>query len=274
MYRWGRRVSVVLGGALCALGGLVAVGRDDTAVAASPAGRMGPFQVRPFSKVPPLGVGAPPRSYGVAAKAIKSGIERRSGRRPPRLSAKERLASRRRYRAVEGAKALSLAQRSFPGELAQPVFDVTDPPEGKLVGTLGSYGALVAMDGGERQMMVSSAPVRQTAGDGGDPVDLSLERSGSEYRSDEPLVDTRFSREAQDGVKFPDAGVSVGVESTQDDAPLVSDDRLFFSEVRTRQRRCLYAASARRPADAAVAQRGEPGVLPARSGSAQGCAVT
>lgn len=190
---------------------------------------------RPQSAIPPLGQGAPPRSYSDETAAPFIGeLGKRSGDRPPRMSAAERAATRERYGDLGPTEAADLARRIFADELATPVFDLANPPGASLVRTSGRFAAVLKDDNtGQTSLMLSSSPVRQTIKQDADPVNLTLERAGATFRPAVPLIDTRFTEDPQQALSFPGRGVSLGLATSSKREPIVRDDRATHFEAGT-----------------------------------------
>ena len=150
-------------------------------------------------------------------------------------SAAERRRSRTEHAGLSRAAASSLLRETFRDAVTSPVFDATSEGlDGRIVRRIDRRRAVVELDDGRRSLLQSTVPLTvATAGGGQAPVDQSLERRGDDFAPARPLVPTQIGGTADEGVAFPEAGVTVAPETKNDSAGSLVSDRAFYPSVAT-----------------------------------------
>ncbi|MFL5839359.1 MAG: hypothetical protein ACJ77Z_02780 [Thermoleophilaceae bacterium] len=118
---------------------------------------------------------------------------------------------------------------------ARPWRSLRLDPGQRVESYLGDYQALVDVGGGKNAVAESTLPLRAEDENGElAPIDLALEDAGSVFRSRNPLVSTRISKDAAAGVTFDHAGFGVSVADTNtSSAPELVDGKAFFANTAT-----------------------------------------
>ena len=150
-------------------------------------------------------------------------------------SAAERRRSRTEHAGLTRAGATALLRETFPGAVTAPVFDATSEGlDGRIVRRLDRRRAVVELDDGRKSLVQSTVPMTvATAGGGQAPVDQTLERRGEDFAPVRPLVPTQIGGTADEGVAFPEAGVTVAPETKSESTGSLVSDRAFYPSVAT-----------------------------------------
>lgn len=147
----------------------------------------------------------------------------------------EREASRDAYADLSAAGAQNLLLEAFPEDLqelnADPARVLSDLEVEK---TLGVYGARVAGEEGESELVESPIPI-ESAPPGGEkePVDLSLERSGAGFVPENPLEETRLPDSAAGPIRLGGGVALADLPGGDASATRLGDKNLFFAETDT-----------------------------------------
>lgn len=162
-----------------------------------------------------------------ASAAIEELMERR---RTPEARA-ERERSEHAHEDQSTDEALALARSRFRGAVLAPVWSPLGRPGGDVERFLGDRSALVEMPDGDRVAMESVVPLRPKTGPDRDELaDLDLQRDGGELVPENPLVPIEISNQRDGGIEFPEAGVSVAVDTPGEaPAPEVVADKAFYA---------------------------------------------
>ena len=150
-------------------------------------------------------------------------------------SAAERRRSRTEHAGLSRAAASSLLRETFRDAVTSPDFDATSEGlDGRIVRRIDRRRAVVELDDGRQSLLQSTVPLTvATAGGGQAPVDQSLERRGDDFAPARPLVPTQIGGTADEGVAFPEAGVTVAPETKNDSEGSLVSDRAFYPSVAT-----------------------------------------
>jgi len=162
-----------------------------------------------------------------ASEAIEELMERR---RTPEARA-ERERSEHAHEDQGTDEALALARSRFRGAVLAPVWSPLGRPGGDVERFLGDRSALVELPDGDRVAMESVVPLRpKTGSDRDELADLDLQRDGGELVPENPLVPIEISNQRDGGIEFPEAGVSVSVDTPGEaPAPEVVADKAFYA---------------------------------------------
>jgi YD repeat-containing protein len=147
----------------------------------------------------------------------------------------QREASRKAYGGLSASEARELILEAFPGQLdalnADPARVLTDL---EIEKSLGTHAALVSDQQGERSIVESSVPVEsELGGEGTQPVDLSLEQSGSDFVSQNPLTEVRLPSSAEEPIQLQ-SELEIELPSDNDhSAQGLGDKNLFYPATET-----------------------------------------
>ncbi len=147
----------------------------------------------------------------------------------------QREASGSAYTNLTAGEAQSLLVESFSRQLkalnADPARVLSALEVEK---SLGTYGALVSDDEGESAILNSSAPVQSDlGGEGEEPVDLALERSGSSFVPQNPITEVELPGSAEEPIQL-ESGVEVELPTSDDHGAVpLGAMNLFYPETET-----------------------------------------
>jgi tripartite motif-containing protein 71 len=147
----------------------------------------------------------------------------------------ERESSRDAYASLSTGEAQSLLTETFTEQLAALNADPARfLSELKIEEPLGTYGALVSVGEGESAIVESSVPVESDlGGEGKEPVDLSLEPSGTGFVPQNPLSEVELPGSAEESIQLQN-GVGVELPASNDHAAeTLGDKNLFIPETET-----------------------------------------
>ncbi len=192
-----------------------------------------------LAESPPEGPGeAPAEAPGPSATEL-AGVEREENEHAEWLlspeATQQREASLDSYAGLSASQAQDLLTESFPEQLealnADPARFLS---ELEIEKPLGTYGALVSVGEGESAIVESTVPVQSDlGGDGNEPVDLALERSGPAFVPQNPLTELELPGSAADPIKLH-GGIEVELPTSGDhDAEPLGDKNLFIPETET-----------------------------------------
>jgi YD repeat-containing protein len=146
----------------------------------------------------------------------------------------QRETSQSAFVGLSAKDAQGLLLETFPEQLRELNSDPARVlSELEIEEPLGTYGARIS-SGGETAVVESSVPVQSDlGGNGSEPVDLALQRSGSGYVPQNPLTEVELPGSAADPIALHD-GVEVELPTSGDHAvePL-GDKNLFIAEAET-----------------------------------------
>jgi len=168
------------------------------------------------------------------AKAEEEAAREREERETP-AAEREREESATAYTSLSAAEAQALLQAAFPGQLEELNGDPA-----RVLSTLeiekplGTYAALVEAGEGESAILNSSVPVQsEVAGEGMEPVDLTLERSGSSFVPRNPITEVELPGSAEASIQLQ-GGVEVELPASDDHgAEPLGEMNLFYPETET-----------------------------------------
>ncbi|HEY5709159.1 MAG TPA: DUF6531 domain-containing protein [Solirubrobacterales bacterium] len=147
----------------------------------------------------------------------------------------QREASQNAYGSLTAGEARELVLEAFPGQLnalnADPARVLS---ELEIEKPLGTYAALISDQQGERSIVESSAPVEsELGGEGKQPVDLTLEQSGTDFVPKNPVTEVTLPGSAEGPIRLQ-SGVEVELPSGNDhSAQGLGDKNLFYPETET-----------------------------------------
>lgn len=129
----------------------------------------------------------------------------------------QREASQSAFDALSAGEAQSLLVGTFPEQFAELNADPARVlSELEIEKPLGTYGARIAADGGESAIVESAVPVQSNlGGNGNEPVDLALERSGPAFVPRNPLAKVELPESAEDAIKLH-SGIAVELPTSGD----------------------------------------------------------
>ncbi len=176
----------------------------------------------------------PAPSAGELAVAEREERERAEWLSSPEAR-EQREASSTAYANLSADEAQSLLVKAFPRQLAAlnadparvlSALEVEEP--------LGSYGALVSSDEGGRAILNSSVPVQSDlGGEGKEPVDLALKRSGSSFVPQNPLTEIELPDSAEEPIQLK-GGIEVQLPASNDHGAVpLGTMNLFYPETET-----------------------------------------
>jgi sugar lactone lactonase YvrE len=148
---------------------------------------------------------------------------------------RQREASQSAYASLPAGEAQSLLLEAFPGQLKQLNGDPA-----RVLSTLevekplGTYAARVEAGEGESAILDSSVPVEsEVGGEGKEPVDLTLERSGSSFVPQNPITEVELPGSAEEPILLQ-SGVEVELPASNDHgAEPIGAMNLFYPETET-----------------------------------------
>lgn len=179
----------------------------------------------------PSAAEVPAPSTGELAEAEREEREHAERLTSPEAQ-KQREASADAYTNLTAAEAQSLLVEAFPLQLkalnADPARVLSTLEVEKPLGT---YGALVSDEEGESAILNSSAPVQSDlGGEGKEPVDLALERSGQGFVPENPLTEVELPGSAQEPIRL-ESGVEVRLPASDDHGAVpLGAMNLFYPE--------------------------------------------
>jgi YD repeat-containing protein len=147
----------------------------------------------------------------------------------------QREASQSAYGSLTAGEARELVLDAFPEELnalnADPARVLS---ELEIEKPLGTYAALISDQQGERSIVESSVPVESTlGGEGKQPVDLTLEQSGTDFVPKNPVTEVTLPGSAEGPIRLQ-SGLEVELPSVNDhSAQSLGDMNLFYPETET-----------------------------------------
>ena len=147
----------------------------------------------------------------------------------------QREASRTAYTALSTGEAQSLLLEAFPKQFKELNADPARfLSELEIEEPLGTYGARIATGEDESALVESAVPVESDlGGEGKEPVDLALEKSGEGFVPENPLTEVELPGSAEEPLQTQ-SGVEVALPASDDHAaePL-GDKNLFYPETDT-----------------------------------------
>jgi len=167
------------------------------------------------------------RQMKQGAEAIEALMERR---KTPEARA-EREESEHAHGDQSTDEALALAKSEFEDAVLAPVWDPLGQPGGEVEKFIGDRSAVVDVPGQGKVAMESTVPLRPKTGPDQDELAaLDLERKGEDLVPDNPLVPINISNNRDGGIEFPQADVSMSVDSPGEaPAPRVVADKAFYA---------------------------------------------
>ncbi|HEV7562834.1 MAG TPA: DUF6531 domain-containing protein, partial [Solirubrobacterales bacterium] len=182
---------------------------------------------------PPLADGAPDPTPDLAA------IEREDREHTEWLSspeaANQREVTRTAYTELSAGEAQALLVGSFPEQLEELNADPARfLSELEIEKPLGAFGARIAVGEGETAIIESAVPIESDlGGEGREPVDLALERSGDHFAPRNPLSRIELPGSAAQSIEL-EGGVAVGLPASGNSvAEPLGDKNLFYPETDT-----------------------------------------
>lgn len=148
---------------------------------------------------------------------------------------KQREASSDAYANLTAGEAQNLIVEAFPLQ-----FKALNADPARVLSTLevekplGTYGALVSSAEGESAILDSSVPVQsELGGEGKEPVDLSLEQSGSSFVPQNPITEVELPASAEEPIQL-ESGVEVEMPASDDHGAVpLGAMNLFYPETET-----------------------------------------
>ena len=174
---------------------------------------------------------APAPTAGELADAQREETERADWLASPPAAA-QREASLTAFAELSSGEAQDLLISSFSEQLqglnADPARVLSELEIEKVLGT---YGARVSVGDEEDVVIESSVPVESNlGGEGIEPVDLSLEKSGDDFLPKNPLAEVKLPASAGEPIQLH-GGVQVGLPATNEPgAEPLGDKNLFYPE--------------------------------------------
>ena len=147
----------------------------------------------------------------------------------------QREASQSAYGSLMAGEARELVLDAFPEELnalnADPARVLS---ELEIEKPLGTYAVLISDEQGERSIVESSVPVESAlGGEGKQPVDLTLEQSGTDFIPKNPVTEVTLPGSAEGPIRLQ-SGLEVELPSVNDhSAQSLGDMNLFYPETET-----------------------------------------
>ncbi len=147
----------------------------------------------------------------------------------------QREASQAAYANLSASEARELVLEVFPGQIdalnADPARVLS---ELEIEKPLGAYAALISDEQGERSIVESSVPVEsELGGKGKQPVDLTLEQSGTDFVPKNPVTEVTLPGSAEGSIRLQ-SGLEVELPSANDhSAQSLGDMNLFYPETET-----------------------------------------
>ncbi len=176
-----------------------------------------------------------PSPSGVEVAAVEDERQERAEWLSSPEAQKQREASRAAYTTLSAGEAQSLLVEAFPEQLAQLNADPARLlSELEIEEILGTYGALASNSKGETSIVESSIQiVSEVGGEGKQPVDLSLERSGNDFVSENPLTEVKLPVSTEELIQLQN-GIEVQLPANDaHDAQTLGTKNLFYPETAT-----------------------------------------
>ena len=126
------------------------------------------------------------------------------------------------------AEAQQLVDDTFGDELREPPTPLELPVGGEVEQYLGDHAARIELGDGEQELALSALPLRVDSA----PVDLGLEREGTQLVPANPVVDITVPRQLADGATIGDDGLRLAPTSGSATASAeLTDNKAFYAEV-------------------------------------------
>jgi hypothetical protein len=187
----------------------------------------------------PATSGKPSPAFTRADPDFRRGLDALAAERRRRATpaaAKARRASRRRFRHLSRAEAITRARATFPEATREELFDGGDHGDIKVERAVGEFSSVVKDRQTGRTLVASStSPLRDKNAQGKTAsVDLSLKDMGTQLAPENALAPMKIKERSAAKVRFPAIDLSFGLAGgAKARTATVRSDRAYFAETET-----------------------------------------